>query len=101
MGTTTKRKPNPGQAMRLLIDEIRRAIPFETAEAELCDGACSCCAKKLLEWLDSELAGWDQRLRQGEQPTLGDIDRLARSSRKIYRALEKDGLTRPPTTVSR
>lgn len=49
-------------------------------------------SQKLLEYLDTELEFWESELASGETPTLGDIDRLAKSSKKIYKALKKNDL---------
>jgi len=85
-------KPKTPEAMRRLIDEIREVIPFELPEAYLCDAVCKGCSLKLLDYLDVELAGWEVRLSDGEIPSLADIQRLAKSSKKIYKVLERNGL---------
>ncbi len=90
--TARGRKPSTSVAMRRLIDEIRNAMPFDTAPAELCAGPCRGCPKKLLEYLDLELCEHQECLEAGEQPSLGDIQQLARLSRKVYRSLERNGL---------
>lgn len=84
------RKPEPQVAMRQLIDQVRTAIPFDISEAELCAGSCHGCPKKLIEYLDTELADWSDRLDHNETPLLGDVDRLGKTSRKIYNALQKN-----------
>lgn len=58
----------------------------------MCSDNCNICTLKLLEYLDTELIDWERRLNAGDIPNLGDINRLAKSSRKIYRALQKNGL---------
>ncbi len=78
--------------MRQLIRQIQEAMPFDAPEANLCSGHCHGCSSKLLEYLDIRLEEWEARLAQGEQPTLGDLHQLARTARKIHRALEKNGL---------
>lgn len=85
-------KPKTPEAMQKLIDEVRGALPFGMPEAYLCDGVCKGCSLKLLDYLDSELAGWEGRLYDGEVPCLADIQKLAKSSKKIYKILEKNGL---------
>lgn len=87
-----KLKPRPPQAMEQLICQIKEAIPFGMPEAEICARDCFGCPKKLLEYLDTELEFWESELASGETPTLGDIDRLAKSSKKIYKALKKNDL---------
>lgn len=85
-------KPDTTTAMQSLINEVRFSIPFELPMSELCSGICHGCAKKLIDFLDMELGDWEQRLQQGEKPGLGDINKLARTSQKIYRALQKNQL---------
>lgn len=78
--------------MRALIRQVRGAIPFEDPAAQACPELCKGCTPKLLELLDMELGAWEERLEQGERPTLGDVDRLAKMSKKIYRVLQQNGL---------
>ena len=85
-------KPDTRTAMVQLIKQVREAIPFGLSEAEMCGGTCQGCSKKLLEFLDQELGNWTSFLEQGGKPKLGDISRLAKISRKVYRALEKNNL---------
>jgi hypothetical protein len=88
-------KPDTSAAMRLLIRQVRDAIPFDSPEAQVCDGECNGCSVKVLEYLDTELKGWEDRLAAGERPNLGDVSRLGRTSRKVYRVLERNGLVAP------
>jgi hypothetical protein len=88
----SRRKPDTVEAMRRLIDEIRAAIPLQFSEAELCRDGCNACSLKLLEFLSSELENWEARLAQGEKPGLAELSQLARSARKIQRALVKNGI---------
>jgi hypothetical protein len=78
--------------MGQLIAEVRTAIPFDAPASQVCSGECDLCALKLLEYLDGELGAWEQRLEAGETPHLGDLARLAKTSRKVHAALEKNGL---------
>ncbi|MCF7980414.1 MAG: hypothetical protein K9K86_00410 [Pseudomonadales bacterium] len=87
-------KPDTRQAMLSMINEARASIPFGLSEAELCSGICHGCSKKLLNFLEMELNSWEYRLNQGESPTFGDLQQLAKISRKIYNALAKSGLIR-------
>ncbi|WP_305857358.1 hypothetical protein [Balneatrix alpica] len=88
-------KPRTVLAMQQLIKQVRQAVPFETPVSVLCTGVCHGCSKKLLDYLDLELLEWEQRLSQGEVPSLGDIQRLGKTSQKIYRVLAKNGLVAP------
>jgi hypothetical protein len=82
-------KPNTADAMRNLTQDIRRAIPFdEMNDARVCAGLCIGCAKKLLEYLEQEVEYWETQLALGETPSLGDVQKLARSGKKIYKVLQ-------------
>ncbi|WP_252178875.1 hypothetical protein [Endozoicomonas sp. 4G] len=85
-------KPNTQTAMQELILQVREAIPFDMPEAEICTGKCVGCPKKLLEFLDQELTDWESRLEDEEAPRLGDLSRLAKTSKKVHKALAKNGL---------
>ncbi|WP_062261959.1 hypothetical protein [Endozoicomonas arenosclerae] len=85
-------KPNTQTAMQVLIEQVRGAVPFDMPEAEICTGKCVGCPKKLLEFLDQELSDWEGRLEYDELPRLGDITRLAKTSKKVHKALAKNGL---------
>lgn len=78
--------------MHQLIAQVRDTLPFDAPASRVCSGECQGCSLKLLEYLDGELSGWEQRLETGDSPTLGDLSRLAKASRKIYVALDKNGL---------
>lgn len=84
-------KPRPYQAMQTLIQQIRQAIPFNIPESSLCLGPCLGCSKKLIEFLDDELCDWQAKLAQGVEPNLGEIHRLARTAKKIYKVLKANG----------
>ena len=85
-------KPDTQTAMRELIQQVRSSIPFDTPAADLCSDTCAGCSRKLLDYLEMELENWESRLDQGEIPNFGDINKIARSSKKIYNALKKNGL---------
>ena len=67
-------------------------MPFDLPEANLCSGKCNGCSQKLLDYLDSELENWEYRLKDGHLPDFGDINRIAKTSKKIYRVLQHNGL---------
>jgi hypothetical protein len=79
-------------AMQQLIEQVRVAMPFNLPEANLCSGKCNGCSQKLLDYLDVELEGWEYRLRIGEEPDFGEIQRIAKTSKKIYRVMQKNNL---------
>ena len=85
-------KPRTTQAMRNLILEVRTALPLDVSPDEICTDECRGCSIKLIEYIAMEMDNWEYRLDDGVIPTFRDLDRLARSSKKIYRALLKNGL---------
>ena len=89
-------KPDVTNAMLQLIARIRTTFPFDRSEAQICTGPCQGCSLKLLEFLESELDGWEARINAGEHPGLAELSQLIRTSRKIARVLEQSGLMRSP-----
>lgn len=85
-------KPKTPLAMQQLIQQVRETLPFATPQGYVCADECKGCSLKLLEFLDLELMEWEERLQQGEVPGLGDIQRIAKISRKIYTVLKKNGV---------
>ena len=85
-------KPKTPEAMRRLIAQARAVLPFERSAEELCSDGCTVCSLKLLEYLAAEMEEWESRLDRGETPTLGDLEKLAKSARKIHGALVKGGV---------
>lgn len=85
-------RPDTYTAMQRLILEIRQAFPFDLDEAQLCNGPCQGCPKKLLEYMDTELCHWEFRMSRGETPLLGDLQRLAKTAHKIQRVLINNGI---------
>ena len=85
-------KPRTTEAMRALIHEVRTALPLDVSPEEICADECRGCSIKLIEYIAMEMDNWEYRLDDGVIPTFGDLDRLARSCRKIYRALVRNGL---------
>ncbi|RKT46495.1 hypothetical protein [Thiocapsa rosea] len=85
-------KPNTRTAMQQLIGQVRAAIPFDAAQTRVCSGDCSGCSQKLLDYLEGELAAWEQRLAEGDRPSLADLSRLAKTARKIHRVLVRNGV---------
>ena len=86
-------KPRTEIVMADIIRQIKENFPFHISEEELCAETCSYgCPKKLLEYIEMEISGWEQRLENNEIPTFRDIDKLSKAGRKIYNVLEKNGL---------
>lgn len=87
------KKPDTTSAMLELVQQIRAHIPFdELDDARVCSGACIGCAKNLLEYLEQEIIYWESSLARGEITSLGDINKLARSAKKIYKVLQLNNL---------
>jgi hypothetical protein len=78
--------------MRQLIVQMRASIPFGLSDEQICGDSCEGCSSKLLIYLENELDTWESRLEQGVVPTFGDLDRLAKQGRKIYRVLQQNGV---------
>ncbi|MGB2740807.1 MAG: hypothetical protein WBC60_09680 [Cognaticolwellia sp.] len=87
-------KPDRHTAMSILIKQVRDDFPFTLPEAQICAGKCVGCAKKLLELADTELSDWEVRLANNEQPTFGDISRLAKLCKNIRRGLVRNELVK-------
>lgn len=85
-------KPNTSTAMKLLIQQIQTALPFEKPEHEICAGKCVGCAKKMLEYMGSELDHYQCQLNNEETPTLGEISNLARIAKKVHRNMVRNSL---------
>ena len=88
-------KPDTRAAMRTLIREIRNAMPFGAAQAQVCSDSCAGCSRKLLDYLESELEGWEERLDADARPELRDLSRLAGTARKIHATLIRNGVVAP------
>ncbi len=85
-------KPDTKTAMQTLISDIRKAVPFDTPMEKLCDGPCTGCSKKLLDYLDMQLEEKEAELNAGLIPNLGELNRLKKSAMKIHATLIKNGL---------
>ncbi len=89
-------KPATPVAMRKLIMQIREAMPFALTREQICSDSCAGCAMKLLIFLETELDSWEQRLLHGARPDFGDLNKLASTSKKIYKVLRNNGLCSEP-----
>ncbi len=78
--------------MQQLIAQMREAIPLGLNDEQICGDSCEGCSSKLLIYLETELEAWESRLADGEVPSFGDLDRLARQGRKIQRVLQHNGV---------
>ncbi len=85
-------KPNTSMAMKMLIEQIQIALPFEKSEHEICAGKCVGCPKKMLEYIGSELDHYQCQLDNEEAPSLGEISDLARMAKKVHRNMARNNL---------
>ena len=86
-------KPRTDVVMSDIIHKIKDTFPFSMGEEELCGDTCSHgCALKLLDFLYMEVTDWEERLEDGYIPNFKDIQKITKTSKKIYRALEKNNL---------
>lgn len=93
-------RPSPRIAMQQLITQVRDTLPFHLPPSELCQHSCTGCPKKLIEFMETELGEQEMRLDAGDAPTLGDINRLARTSRKVYNVMQKNGLVQNAMAIT-
>ncbi|RUO76096.1 hypothetical protein [Idiomarina seosinensis] len=84
-----RKKPNTRTAMYQLLEVIQEHIPFGLKEADMCQGICRGCSKKMMEMLDAEVSQWRADLdNQLAEPTLADLvfmEKLARRTEKVLR----------------
>jgi len=86
-------KPRTDVVMSDIINKIKATFPFAMGEEELCGDTCSHgCALKLLEFMYMEISEWEERLEDGEIPNFKDIQKITKTSKKIYKVLEKNNL---------
>ena len=86
-------KPRTDVVMADIIHKIKDTFPISLSEEELCGDTCMHgCALKLLDYLYMEVTGWEECLENGEIPNFKDIQKIAKTSKKIYKALEKNNL---------
>ena len=86
-------KPKTEVVMADIIHKIKDTFPFSLSEDELCGDTCTHgCAKNLLDYLYMEITDWEERLENGEIPNFKDIQKITKTSKKIYRVLEKNNL---------
>jgi len=89
---STLTKPRLRQAMLDLIAQVETEFPFDKPEAQICADSCIGCPKKLMEFMEQEIWSWQDRLDNGEEPTFGDLQKLAKKAHKIYPVLVKNNL---------
>ena len=82
-------KPNTQIAMQTLINQIKETIPLNLEEAQLCQGKCLGCSKKMLEMLDAEISYWQF---SEVTPSLKDLKNLENIGRRTYKILKRNQL---------
>lgn len=82
-------KPNTQIAMQTLINQIKETIPLNLEEAQLCQGQCLGCSKKMLEMLDAEISYWQF---SEVTPSLKDLKNLENIGRRTYKILKRNKL---------
>ena len=82
-------KPNTQIAMQSLISKIKATIPLNLAEAQLCQGQCLGCSKKMLEMLDAEISYWQF---SDVIPSLKDLKNLENIGQRTYKILKRNNL---------
>jgi cob(I)alamin adenosyltransferase len=89
-------KPDTCIVMQDMIEQIREIIPFNTPQEDLCAHSESCqgCSLKLLEFLEAEIDGWQNKLDDGVKPGFSDLSRLEKAARSVYRVLERNGVVK-------
>ena len=84
-------RPDSVTAMRSLIAEIRRTLPFDKPEAQICTDPCRGCSIKLLDYMQAELVGVSFAVQAGEAAYLP----LAHSYPGVPQQLDREaGVTR-------
>lgn len=82
-------KPNTKTAMQQLIAQIQQAVPLNLNEAQMCQGECLGCSKKMLEMLDAEISYWQYT---DAIPSLKDLKNLENIGRRTYKILKRNQL---------
>ncbi|MDT3275390.1 hypothetical protein Q4Q54_18205 [Shewanella sp. SP2S2-4] len=82
-------KPNTQIAMQSLINQIKATIPLNLEEAQLCQGQCLGCSKKMLEMLDAEISYWQY---SDAIPSLKDLKNLEKIAQRTYKILKRNQL---------
>ncbi len=85
-------KPDTVLAMQNLIKQIKSAIPYGLGKTDNCPDICRGCSVKLIDFLEVEIEDWEYRLVNDETPNFKDLDKLAKTAKKIYRVLISNGL---------
>lgn len=82
-------KPTARIAMQAMIGNIKDKIPLDLEEAQICQGECLGCSKKMLEMLDTEISYWQY---SDTEPGLKDLKSLQNISERTYKILKRNRL---------
>lgn len=82
-------KPDVNTAMKQLIETIRANIPLNLDEAQMCQGRCLGCSKKMIEMLDTDLCYWEA---SQDTPGLVDLNELATLGKRTHKILKRNKL---------
>ena len=82
-------KPTARIAMQAMIGNIKDKIPLDLEEAQMCQGECLGCSKKMLEMLDTEISYWQY---SDTEPGLKDLKNLQNISERTYKILKRNRL---------
>ena len=85
-------KPDTVLAMQNLIKQIKSAITFYPGKTDTCLDSCRGCSVKLIDFLEVEIVDWEYRLENNEAPNFEDLDKLAKTAKKIHRVLINNGV---------
>jgi len=85
-------KPNTVLAMHNLIKQIKSSILFDLDKTDACPDSCRGCSVKLVDFLEVEIEDWEFRLVCNETPNFKDLDKLAKTAKKVRRVLINNGL---------
>lgn len=82
-------KPDTKTAMLTLITQIKQVIPLSLDEAQMCQGECLGCSKKMLEMLDAEISYWQYST---DTPGLKDLKHLEKIATRTHKILKRNKL---------
>ncbi|MFV0594672.1 hypothetical protein [Shewanella sp.] len=82
-------KPDTQTAMQALITHIQQVIPLNLDEAQMCQGECLGCSKKMLEMLDTEISYWQY---SADTPGLKDLKHLEKIATRTHKVLKRNHL---------
>ena len=79
-------------AMQNLIKQIKSAILFDLGKKDTWPDSYRGCSVKLIDFLEIEIEDWEFKLANNETPNFKDLDKLAKTAKKIHRVLISNNL---------